>query len=293
MADDPAPLEHRGCRLAYGVRGDGPPVLLIQGVGVHGAGWTPQVDGIASRYRCLWFDNRGMGRSQPIGGAPVSVAQMADDARALMDAQGWGSAHLVGHSLGGLVAQHLALEDRARVRSLSLLCTFARGRDATRLTAWMLWVGLRTRIGPRRLRRHAFLQIVMPPDALQGADRDSLAGRLAPLFGHDLADQPPVAMKQLRAMNAYDATPRLGELAGVPTLVVSAAHDPIARPESGRALAAGIPGARYVEFADASHGVVIQHADRVNALLLEHLDQAEARWAAGASSRAAASHPGG
>ncbi len=267
-------VEHRGCRLSYTVRGDGPPVLLIQGVGVHGAGWTPQVDALSARFRCIAFDNRGMGMSQPPGEA-VTVAGMAEDARAVMDAEGWTSAHLVGHSLGGLVALRLALDARERARSLALLCTFARGRDATRLTGRMLWLGLRSRVGTRRMRRNAFLQIVMPPSALAGADRDALAASLEPLFGHDIADQPPVAMKQLAAMRGYDATPRLGELAGTPTLVVSAAHDPIAPPSSGRALAAAIPGARYVEFADASHGLPIQRADEVNALLLAHLDAAE------------------
>lgn len=270
VGDEVRTLEHRGCRLAYAVRGSGPPVLLVQGVGVAGSGWTPQVDALSARFRCLTFDNRGMGMSQPPG-ARVTVEQMADDARVLMDAEGMASAHVVGHSLGGLVALQLALASRERVRSLSLLCTFARGRDATRLTAAMLWLGLRSRIGTRRMRRSAFLRIVMPPSALDGADRDALAARLAPLFGHDLADQPPVAMKQLSAMRACDLTPRLGELGGIPTLVASAAHDPIAPPSSGRAITAGIPGARYVEFADASHGLPIQRADEVNALLLEHL----------------------
>jgi pimeloyl-ACP methyl ester carboxylesterase len=86
-------IEHRGCRLAYDVRGDGPPVLFIQGVGVHGDGWRPQVDELAARYRCLTFDNRGMNRSQPIG-VPLSVEQLAEDALKLIDAQGWGSAHV-------------------------------------------------------------------------------------------------------------------------------------------------------------------------------------------------------
>ena len=122
--DEPTPVEHHGCRLVYRVGGDGPPVLLVQGVGVHGDGWRPQVDALAGRFRCLTFDNRGMGRSQPAGG-PVTVEQMAEDARALMDAQGWDSAHVVGHSLGGAVALHLALTTPPRVRSLSLLCTFA------------------------------------------------------------------------------------------------------------------------------------------------------------------------
>jgi len=268
-------LEHRGCPLACNVRGDGPPALLIQGVGVHGDGWRPQVDELAARYRCLTFDNRGMNRSQPIG-VPLSIEQMAEDALVLMDAQGWESAHVVGHSMGGLIAQHLALSVRKRVRSLSLLCTFARGRDVTRPSLWMIWTGLRTRIGTRRQRRHAFLKLVSSPKTLAKSDRDALAERLAPIFGHDLADQPPVAMKQLSAMGRYDATPRLGGLAGLPTLVVSASHDRIARREFGRALATGVPGARYIEIADASHGVPIERPEQINRLLLEHFAQSEA-----------------
>ena len=267
-------VEHRGCRLAYEVRGDGPPVLLIQGVGVHGDGWRPQVDGIGARYRCLTFDNRGMNRSQPVG-ATVSVEQMAEDALKLMDAQRWESAHVVGHSLGGLIALHLGLSARQRVRSLALLCTFARGRDATQLSPWMLWTGLRTRVGTRRQRRHAFLKLVVPPGTLAVSDRDALAERLAPMFGHDLADQPPVTMKQFTAMRAYDATPRLGELSGVSTLVVSATHDRIARPELGRALAAGVPGARFLEIEDAAHGVTIERAGQINDLLGDHFSQTD------------------
>jgi pimeloyl-ACP methyl ester carboxylesterase len=267
-------IEHRACRLAGNARGEGPPVLFIQGVGVHGDGWLPQVDELASHYCCLTFDHRGLGRSQPIG-APLSIEQMAEDALKLMDARGWRSAHVVGHSMGGTIAQHLALSARERVRSLSLLCTFARGRDVTRPSLWMIWTGLRTRIGTRRQRRHAFLKLVLPPGTLAQSDLDAVAERLAPLFGHDLADQPPVAMKQLSATGRYDATPRLGELSGLPTLVVSAFHDRIARPEFGRALAAGVPGARYIELADAAHGVPIERPEQINKLLLEHLAQTE------------------
>jgi pimeloyl-ACP methyl ester carboxylesterase len=188
-----------------------------------------------------------------------------------MDHAGWDSAHVVGHSLGGPVALQMALTQPQRVRSLSLLCTVARGSDATRLTGRMLWLGLRSRIGPKRARRRAFLEIVMPPEALRSVDTDTLARELAPMFGHDLADQPPVAMKQLAALRAYDASSHLSRLAGIPTLVMSAAHDPIASPIFGKALAAGIPGARFIEFSDASHGLPLQHPDRVNALLIEHL----------------------
>jgi len=229
-------IEHGGCRLAYKVVGDGPPVIFIQGSGIHGEGWLPQVDPLSKQFRCLWFDNRGMGRSQPLVGR-LAIEQMALDVGALMDAQGWKSAHVVGHSLGGLVAICFALSARSRVRSLSLLCTFSRGADATRLSWDMFWLGLRTYVGTRRMRRRAFLEMVMPQRVLAESDCAALTGRLAPLFGHDLADHPPVVMKQLGAMRSYDATPRLGSLAGIPTLVVAARHDRIAKLEVGKALA--------------------------------------------------------
>ena len=263
-------LEHNGCRLSYEVRGDGPAVLFIQGVGVHGAGWNPQIDSLCANYRCLSFDNRGMGQSQPVP-ASVSVEEMADDALAIVDAEKWDRFHVVGHSLGGLVAIHLALTARERVQSLSLLCTFADGRAAAPLTARMCWLGMRTRVGTRRMRRRAFVRLVMPPDAVYDADR--LTEQLAPLFGHDLADQPPIVGKQLKALRNYSATQRLKELAGIPTLVVNGAHDPISPPAVSRALAEGIAGAQYVEYPDASHGLPIQHAERVNALLREHFER--------------------
>ena len=82
-------------------------------------------------------------------------------------------------------------------------------------------------------------------------------------------------MDQLRAMKRYgDATPRLGELAGLPTLVISAAHDRIAPPSAGRAIAAGIPGARYIEVPDASHGLPIRRSEWVNTTLADHFAHA-------------------
>jgi pimeloyl-ACP methyl ester carboxylesterase len=136
------------------------------------------------------------------------------------------------------------------------------------------------------MRRRAFLEVVLPPDELARADSEVLAEKLAELFSHDLADQAPVSIKQVRAMGRADATPFLREFASIPTLVVSASHDRIALPVGGRALAEGIPGARYVEIPDGSHGVTLQLPDRVNALLLEHLRGAEARWGRGAQAAA-------
>lgn len=262
-------IHNQGCTLRYWVAGDGPPILMIQGVGVHGSGWRPQVESLAQHFRCLWFDNRGIGLSQPAG-TPVTVEQMSQDCQAIMDAEGWPAAHVMGHSLGGLVALHLGLTCRSRTLSLALLCTFGDGAVPLRMSGRMLWVGMRTRIGTRQQRRNAFLEMVMPRAALARADRSALARDLAGIFGHDLADQPPVVMEQLAAMRRYDARPQLGELAGIPSLVVTGDEDMIAPPWAGKQLAEAIPGARLVEFHDSAHGLPIHRASEVNSLLMEH-----------------------
>lgn len=269
-------LEHCGCRLQYCLVGSGPPVVFIQGVAVHGNGWSPQIQALAQHYRCLSFDNRGMAGSQPVG-APFSIEQMAHDAEALMDAAGFDAAHVVGHSMGGLIALALALRAKRRVLTLSLLCTFASGRDAAPPTARMLWLGLRARIGTRRARRRAFLELILPKSVVDAGDSEELAERFRDVFGRDLADHPPIEMKQLYAMRAFDAKPRLADLASIPTLVVAGAHDPIAPPALGRQIAAAVRGACYVEMSDASHGAPIQHPERINRLLMDHFKRTDAR----------------
>jgi pimeloyl-ACP methyl ester carboxylesterase len=169
----------------------------------------------------------------------------------------------------------MALREPARIASLALICTFAHGRQGARPSLAMLPTALRTRLGTRRMRRHAFLELVMPRDYLQKTNREQLAERLRPLLGHDLADQPPIVMKQLGAMRRYDAGHRLQQLGAIPTLVLSAARDRIARPAFGRELARAIPGAVYVELQHAGHGVTIHRAGEVNELLAAHLARAE------------------
>ena len=207
------------------------------------------------------------------------IPDMATDALALMTLVGIERFHVVGHSMGGLIAQEMALRQPARIASLAFLCTFAHGPQGARPSLGMLLTALRTRIGTRRMRRHAFVELVMPIEYLRKTNRAQLAERLRPLFGRDLADQPPIVMKQVRAMAKYDAGDRLHLLGAIPTLVVSAAHDRIARPAFGRELARAIPGAVYVELANAGHGVTIQHANEVNDLLSAHLTRAESRRA--------------
>jgi aminoacrylate hydrolase len=262
-------IHNRGALVQYQRTGRGPAVLLIQGVGVIGEGWRPQIEGLADRFTLISFDNRGIGASRILGGR-LTVEDMAADGLAIMDAEGINQCHVVGHSMGGVIAQELALSAPERVSSLGLLCTFVRGQDGARMSPGMLLTALRMRVGSRAMRRNAFMELVMPARYLQQADRVALAERLGRLFGRDLADQPPIVMKQLRAMSRYDASSRLAQLAHIPTLVVSAREDRIAPPSQGRAIAAAIPGSRYVDLAEAGHGVPIQRAEEINNLLAAH-----------------------
>jgi aminoacrylate hydrolase len=266
-------LETVGSLLWYERAGHGPPVLLLQGVGLIGEGWRPQIDGLADRFTLVAPDNRGIGRST-IRDGRLTIEDMAADALAIMDAEQCDRFHVAGHSMGGIIAQALALRAPERILSLSFLCTFARGQDGAAMSLPMLVTALRMRIGTRPMRRNAFLELIMPARHLRHVDRAALAEQLRPLFGHDLAEQPSIAFRQLRAMSKYDASSRLAELSHIPTLVISALEDRIAAPASGVALAARIRGSRYVEMPDAGHGVMIHRADEVNRILADHFGAA-------------------
>ena len=263
-------LQRPDATIRYIREGAGTPLVLVQGAGVIGEGWRPQIDALRASHAIVALDNRGIGGSTYRAPA-LTIEDMAADVLAIADAEGFERFHLAGHSIGGLIAQEIALRARPRMLGLALLCTFERGGQASRLTPAIIWKGLRTRIGTRAMRRQAFMELVMPGGYLAGVDREALASQLATLFGHDLADQPAIVMKQLGAASRFDASGRLQDLAGVPTLVLSARHDAIALPEYGRALAERIPGARYVEIADGGHAVTIQCAREVNRVLAGHL----------------------
>lgn len=267
-------LQRNDVELRYDLIGNGPPVLCIQGVGVSGNGWQPQVQELKQHFQLLTFDNRGVGQSIPCRG-PVTIASMAEDACALMNAVGWDSAHVVGHSMGGVIAQQLALDHPKRIRSLSLLCTFARGKDAARLTPWVLWMTLRTRIGTRRMRRRAFLEMIWSDDRISNSRRDELAEQLASIFGRDLADSPPVILKQIRALAQHDASNRLHELSHIPSLVLSAERDPIAPPCYGKSIVTHLPKAQFAILEGVSHAAPIQQAAEVNYRLRAFIDSAE------------------
>lgn len=272
-------FEREGIALYYEVEGRrGVPIVFIQGVGVIGEGWRPQVDELASEFKTLVFDNRGIGKSTPYDG-PVLVESMAEDVFALINHLGWESAHVVGHSLGGVIAQQFALNHPQQVRSLSLLCTFSQGAQGARLSPLIVWLGLRTRIGTRQSRRRAFLEILLPRKEVQEVeDITGLAEQYAQWIGRDLADQPPIVMKQLRALAKHDASKELHRLGSIPTLVLSADEDPIALPEFGKDLAKRIPGAQFELLRGVSHGVSLQEPREINQRIKNFILECEKRY---------------
>lgn len=261
-----------GGQIAWAVRGRGAPVLMIQGVGIAGCAWAPQAEGLADRFSCAHYDNRGLGDSEAPTDA-LSIELMAQDALAVMDSLGWSSAHVVGHSMGGLIAQALALLAPERVQSLALLCTFARGSQAARLDFETFWFGMRMNVGTRAMRRRAAVHFVLPDAYIATRDYGELCAELAMVFGRDLGDQPKVAVAQLRAMGRYDPSARISEVATIPALVLTADRDRVAKPEFTRELAASL-GVEPIIVQGAGHACTVQLAGQINERLAAHWSSA-------------------
>jgi pimeloyl-ACP methyl ester carboxylesterase len=241
---------------------------------VIGEFWRPQIDALADRFTLVAPDNRGIGGSR-IKDRTLTIDAMAADAIAVMDAEGIDRFHVVGHSMGGSIAQEVALRARARVLTLTLSCSMARGRDARRLSPRLIWSALRTRIGTPRMCRDAYLELAMSRAYLDRMGREETAALVTRLFGHPVNRQPAIVIRQVGALLRYDARDRLSMLDGLPTLVIGAGADRILRPSTSRALAGAIPGARYVEIDEAGHALPIEEAKRVAVLLAEHFSKHE------------------
>lgn len=265
-----------GTWLEYELHGAGEPVLMIMGLGTTRAAWQGLVERLDQDHRLLAFDNLGTGGSGPIEGR-LTMASMADDALAVMDHAGWSTAHVVGISLGGMIAQELALRARERVRSLTLLTTHAGGRGPgplPPLAGLLLFVRQRlaTMRGDDDLRMDLLMRLLFPPEVLPQAmaelDREQMTQAFA---GRDIMD---TLQAQTRAVTAHHTRSRLGALEGLPTLVVRSAKDLLVHPRAQTALHRAIPGAKLLDLKDAGHGALAQCPDEIAARLREHIGDA-------------------
>ncbi len=259
-------------RLAYRIDGtSGSPVLMIMGFGMRGSVWSPQIGALSERHQVITFDNRGIGDSE----SPPQLWSMQDfaqDARRVLDAAGFERAHLVGVSMGGMIAQHTAIAFPDRFTSLSLIATQPGGiRNAIPTPR-----GLRTFVKLQRVpeseRLTVAAKLLYPREFLETVDRERFDKRMRESVG--LRAHPATLVRQLGAVLRHDARPRLREI-GLPTLIVQPAKDILVRPENSDRLRKEIPHAEVLTLRDAGHGAVFQSADEINARLLSHFANAE------------------
>lgn len=253
----------------------GPRVLLIMGYGMRGNIWEPQIEGLKANHQLAWFDNRGIGESQRGLKARWTMDDMANDALSVMDSLGWDRCHLVGVSMGGMIAQEVALKAASRLQSLSLIVTHAGGYSIQKLPTLR---GVRAflkanRPGPER-RSEAMKALLYPKEYLEKADQEALKRQMMMRLSGTLPKS--TVLGQLGAIARHDTRRRLGTLE-LPTLIVKAGKDVLIRPVASDRLRTLIPHARLVEIPDAGHGVIFQSAAQVNQALREHFVSTEGR----------------
>lgn len=249
----------------------GEPVLHIMGLGGTARAWARLLPYVEPEYRVLTFDHRGTGLSDPVT-FPLRMADLVGDAVAVLDAAGVPRAHVHGVSLGGMVAQELALRHPERVRSLLLGCTTPGGIMVSNEPPWRLIAaaGLRPVLGAERT-------WPMVSAALYSRrTREEFPERIAEDEAMRLDDATPAAtiLAQMLAVARHDVRSRLPALAGLPVTVVHGADDVLIPPRAGRALAERIPGARLVLLDDAGHLLGTDAGPAWADAVLEHLAHA-------------------
>jgi pimeloyl-ACP methyl ester carboxylesterase len=257
-----------GLSLNYRLSGpEGAPVLtLITGLGGLQEGWFRQVPHFEQQWRVLTFDNRGAGRSGVLD-VPTTIHDMAEDVVLLLDALQIRETHVFGVSMGGKIAQELALQHPERVISLILGCTTA--GDATRVEGEAS--GLR---GAATATEAEWTERLIP--LLFGkAYRERNAGSMK-AFARSRARNPqnPVGFaRQWEAYRSFDSWDRLPELRHR-TLVITGDEDTATHPDNSRQLAERIPGARLALIRGAGHSFHIEEADETNRVVESFLKEA-------------------
>jgi len=248
-----------GAEIAWYDEGAGSPVLLIMGLAYPAAAWFRQVPVLAQRHRVLSVDNRGAGATGLAPSSPYTVETMTEDCLAVLDAAGGTKAHVVGISMGGLMAQELGLMYPHRVQSLTLVATHP---------------GIANGVWPQEV--HDFLAARLGMDAKERGEF-SIPFNYHPSTARHLIEEDWKAREAGTAgpegyaaqggtalWSGWDRLPSMG----VRTLVVHGGQDRLVVPENGEKIAGRIPDAKHVVVEGANHILTTDRADEVNALLL-------------------------
>ncbi len=256
-----------GARLEWESEGEGEPVVLISGLAYPCAMFYRIVPALAARYRVLCLDNRGAGRTGDVPGAPYTVETMAQDVLALLDEVGEASAHVVGTSMGGLMAQEVAMTSPDRVRSLVLACTHPG-------VAHSVWdpdaVALLT--GRASMTADEAAEASIPFNYAESTPRERIEQDWAVRL--PLAASPAGYLAQVQGTAGWSGLERLPGLRA-PTLVLHGELDRLVPVANGRRLAQEIPGAELAVLPDANHVFWTDQPQRTTEVLLDWLGRHE------------------
>jgi 3-oxoadipate enol-lactonase len=256
--------ENQGVRIAYEVRGDGPTLLLMQGLGYARWGWGPLTSLLADRFTVLAYDNRGIGESDVPAG-PYTTDDLARDAAAVLDSADVERAHVVGASLGGMAAQELALAWPERVDRLVLACATPGGPDVHPLPEPTLRLMQEAPALPPEVALRRFVE-----NALSAEASTELADEI---YGLRLANPPdPIGWQgQAEAATTFAAYDRLHGLAS-PTLVLQGSADAVVDPRNASLLGDRIPDARVEVLDGLGHLFFWEDPRRTARLITEFLE---------------------
>ena len=269
---EPRTVQAGDIAVAVQEYGEGEPLLIINGTSQSLGFWAETAMVWAGSHRVITYDLRGMGGSDR-GATPISAESLGEDARALLEALEVERAHVLGYSLGSVVAQQLAVLAPERVASLVLLCTWGRTDGFQR--AVFTGLGHPWRTGDLEAALGA-LGIAFSPELLDNPEFGALVEQLLPLFP-STEQQIRTCAEQWDADIAVDTLDRLDRITA-PTLVVAGEQDLLTPARQGKAVAERIPGARYELFTGpgSSHALGVERAEEFVPMVLDFLSQHKA-----------------
>jgi 3-oxoadipate enol-lactonase len=255
-------IENQKTKIYWDEQGRGDPVLLIMGIGYTSCMWQRTRPVLAQRYRTVAFDNRGVGLSDVPPG-PYSIATMASDAAAVLDAAGVARAHVFGISMGGMIAQEFALHYPARTRSLILGCTSPGGPSALRAESKVLDVLLVRGMTPEQA-----WEAILPYIYDAATPREKIEQDVS--VRQPWLPSPEGYMAQLQGILAWECYSRIAQITS-PTLVIHGKSDALVPCGNAGLIAGRIPGAKLVLLEHASHIFLTDQTQAAHKEILEFL----------------------